>query len=551
MHRNELINNHNDTLGFKNIKIKNIVKVDNYLFITLDNNQKILTNGSEVYDVSNYSYLSDLFNMGDKFCAVMGKGYLVYVVDLKTMEILFEDDKAYHVSKQDDRTLHVIMKISGGNTSIYDIETKKYIPSPENYEFEHSLGNKLYVFREKTDSKDFYEEKRCVFDSDGKEIMKNIEGWIYLNNNYLIIDKKDSINIINLLKENVEINILQKNDVILFKPEYYDGNFAIIEKGLIKICSPTLEVIKTIKVNEIEEVIDCELLGDIFKICIPYYQNGEKINKHIFVNLKTGKIISHTRIDGYPYWSPKTFIGRESVEFENTEYSFYDKDFNLLQKKFINSCYCLENFEENMFALESINNDIKETEILNTGDGIIKKTNYDLIKFHHRLPYGYGVNYETEKIDFLDDKLNVIVPSFDYKKYNLKLDGYDFNYFIVNDYVCITKDFYDDIGRTRYRRIIQKSNGEIILDSINHDCYQLGDFIQIVGKDETRFLNTLTGEIGQLGITAPADEKGQIDFSKIKDLTNNFKIEGETQLLLPQSDQQHPKVKKIKSKKNL
>lgn len=551
MHGNELVNNHNDTLGFKNIKILNIEKVNDFLFIVLDNGQRILTNGSELYDVSNYNHLSNLFNMGDKFCAVMNKGYSVYVVDLKTMEIIYEDDKVYHISKQDDRTLHIIMKIGGGNNSIYDIETKKYLPSPENYEFEHSLGNGLYVFREKSDSKDFYDAKRCVFNSAGKEIMKNIEGWIYLNNNYLIINKKNSVNIIDLSKENIEINILQKNDVILFTPEYYEGNFVIIEKGLIKICTPTLEIIKTIEVDEIEEVIDVELLADIVKICIPYYENGEKINKHIFVNLKTEKIISHIRIAGYPYWNPKTFIGRDSTEFENIEYSFYDKAFNLLQKRFINSYYCLENSEENMFALESINNGIKEIEILNTFDGTIKDSKYDFIKLHHRLPYGYGVNYATETVDFLDDKLNVIVPNFDYKKYGLTFGDYGFSYFIVNDYVCITKDFEDATGRTRYRRIIQKSNGKIILDSINHDCYQLGDFIQIIGQARTEFLNTLTGEIGQLSITAPADKEGKIDFSKIKDLTNTFQIEGETQLLLPQSNEQHPKVKKIKPKKSL
>ncbi|MBR6795789.1 MAG: hypothetical protein IKM53_00380, partial [Clostridia bacterium] len=51
---------------------------------------------------------------------------------------------------------------------------------------------------------------------------------------------------------------------------------------------------------------------------------------------------------------------------------------------------------------------------------------YDFIKLHHRLPYGYGVNFTTEKVDFLDDKLNVIVPNFDYIKYNLSFGDYDF-----------------------------------------------------------------------------------------------------------------------------
>ena len=94
---NRLSNISDDKLGLKSINVLNVEKVNDYLFIVLDNDQKILTNGSEVYDVSSYNHLYDLFNMGDMLCAVMRKGYSTYVVNLKTMEILFEDDKVYHV----------------------------------------------------------------------------------------------------------------------------------------------------------------------------------------------------------------------------------------------------------------------------------------------------------------------------------------------------------------------------------------------------------------------------------------------------------------------
>ena len=102
MLNNELENTSNKKFSTKNIKIIDIDKIDNYLFITLDNGQKILTDGKDLYDVSDYNHLSDVFNMGDKFCAVMTEGYSLCVVDLKTMEVLFEDEKSYHISKQDD-----------------------------------------------------------------------------------------------------------------------------------------------------------------------------------------------------------------------------------------------------------------------------------------------------------------------------------------------------------------------------------------------------------------------------------------------------------------
>lgn len=73
----------NNELGLRNTNILDIEKVNDFLFIILDNGQKILTDGNELYDVSDYNHLFDLFNMGDKFCAVMQKGYSTYVINLK------------------------------------------------------------------------------------------------------------------------------------------------------------------------------------------------------------------------------------------------------------------------------------------------------------------------------------------------------------------------------------------------------------------------------------------------------------------------------------
>lgn len=183
---NELIFSENNELRLKHIKIIDIDKINDYLFIILDNGQKILTNGNDLYDVSDYDYLLNIFNMKNKLCAVITKNYSTCVVDLKTMEVLFEDENAYHISKQDNRTLCIIMKIGSGNNTIYDIESKKYLPAPDDYEFENSLGNNLYVFREQHNSDtNFYDYKRCVINADGKIILKDINGWIELYNNHL------------------------------------------------------------------------------------------------------------------------------------------------------------------------------------------------------------------------------------------------------------------------------------------------------------------------------------------------------------------------------
>ncbi len=53
---------------------------------------------------------------------------------------------------------------------------------------------------------------------------------------------------------------------------------------------------------------------------------------------------------------------------------------------------------------------------------------------------------------------------------------------------------------------------------------------------KSEFLNTLTGEIGQLIINAPVDEN-----RKISNLKNIFQIGNTNQLLLPSSDEKFSK----------
>ena len=177
----------NVNVSFRSISIANVYKLKDYLFIKFDNKQKILTNGYNLYDVSDYDYVDDVFNMGNRLCAILIKFSKTFVIDIKTKEILFEDKNAYNVSKKDDRTLYVIKKI--GNNAIYDIKTKKYLQAPKNYEFENSLGNNLYVFKENDKNKEFYDKKRCVINADGKVLLEDIDGWIEAVDNYIIIKK--------------------------------------------------------------------------------------------------------------------------------------------------------------------------------------------------------------------------------------------------------------------------------------------------------------------------------------------------------------------------
>lgn len=528
----ELSNTSSNELETKNIKITNIYKMQDYLFIELNNGQKILIDGKKIYDISNYDNVIDVFNMDKKLCAVVTEVYSKYLIDLETMEILFNDKNAYQIYKQDDKTLHILMNYGRGNDAIYNIETKKYLPSPENYEFEISLGNGLYVFKEPHNSKtDFYEYKRCVINADGKIIMNDIQGWIELVDNNLIIKKKDELCIATISEgSNLNVKTIQQKDEIITKPIFHNGFIFLIQKGIIKKYTPNLEFVEEFKIDRLEKVIDFEIVSDVLKLCLPYKKDEKQINKHLFLNLNTGRSISDIRIEGYPYWSPTTYISQDGIDEEIIRFNFYNEDFDLVRSISANSYESVEGEKENMFVIKTSNKENKYTKLLNSHNGDLIDIDYDYIQFHNTLPYGYGLHFETEKMDFFDEDLNVIIPNFDYKKFGLDFYFDSFGYFIINDYVCIQKHFVDDYGHSRFRAIIQKSNGDVLLDSIQHRCYAVGNFIQIVNNKDSQFLNTITGEIGPLEIISTVDEQGKINFKQSDNINNIFSLQNSTHL---------------------
>lgn len=552
---NELSNILNNKLGLKSINILNVEKVKDYLFIVLENGQRILTNGSELYDVSAYDHLSDIFNMGDKLCAVMRKGFTNYLVDLNSMEILYEDNEAYHINKQDNRTLHIIMRDVNKKPTIYDIETKKYLPTPKDYEFENSLGNNLYVFREKNSSKtDFYDYKRCIINADGKVILQDIDGWIELFENYLIIKKKKEFHIVKFNDDNtLTMNTIVQSEELIAKPEYYEGHIIIIEKGVIKIFTPDLNLVNQFEIKELESVLDFEIISNILKLCLPYTIDGKRVNKHLFMNLKTGKSISHVRIEGYPYWTPDVFIGKDDLNdeqlygikhdgtYKQTDYHFYDSNFNKIVT--IPGNYYSE-IDDNIFVVGTWDGNKWQRKFVNAKTGVVKDCDYDVFYFSPNNLYGCAFNTITDMMDIVDRDLSVKIPNIDYKQLGLSKASElgNFSYFVVNDYVCIVEHI-DDGARSLYRYVIQNTNGEIVLDSMQHQCYPVGNLIQIIKDGKSEFLNTLTGQIGQLSLSTPTSEDGKIDFSKINSLTNIFHIEGTTQLL-PAPDDEFKKIKK-------
>lgn len=514
-------------LGYKNLEIIDVEKVGDWLFIILENNQKILTNGKEVYDVSEYDHLKDIFVIQGRIYASFVKNFYVCLIDIVTGEVMFSDSNAYYINMRDERILYVIKNV--GNNTLYDLVTKKYLSVPEDYEFEKALGYHLYVFRENNHNKKFYELKRCVVNADGETLMSQIEGYIYLIDNYLVIKKSAELSIFELKDgKPTPVKFLEKGNEIIANPDIYKEYILIVEKGVIKLIKPSLEIVKEFKIENLDEIIDMEWVGDTLKLALPYTEDGKKINKQMHINFKTGKIISHVRIDGYPYWTPTTYVGRDIASFsseEGTDFHFYDGDSNTFLS--INAKYydALGNNEQIFFIVSSKDD---KNYLLNSETKVLQEVPYSSVCFHPTYPYGFAVKKGTDTIDFIDKDFNILVSNINYKEYELNLELGGFGYFIVNGYLRLNVPFEDEYGRSRNRCVLIAPDGEVLIDSVTSKCYPLGDFIQIINGKKSEFLDTKTGKKGVLSIKAPINDDGTIDFSKLGNIASIFAISNES-----------------------
>lgn len=187
-----------------------------------------------------------------------------------------------------------------------------------------------------------------------------------------------------------------------------------------------------------------------------------------------------------------------------------------MEKKFI----VLIVKKECLFYIESD----KRNQFLNMETGLLKDISYDDMYFHLSLPYGYGVNFDSETMDFFDEELNIIIKDFNYKKYNISPSHTEFSYFIINDYLCISKHVVDGYGLSHFRKIIERNGGQVILDTYDCKVYPLGNYIQIIKDGETKYFNTETGEFTPLTIEAPVNENGKIDINKTYRLNESLSL---------------------------
>lgn len=83
----KLVNECDNNLAIKSIKVKDISHIDDFLYIILDNGQKLLANQDKIYDLSDLGYVQKILKMGNRTCLVVSSGLSICLVDLITKEI--------------------------------------------------------------------------------------------------------------------------------------------------------------------------------------------------------------------------------------------------------------------------------------------------------------------------------------------------------------------------------------------------------------------------------------------------------------------------------
>ena len=90
------------------INIRNLKVIRGYNLVSLRNNQRLLMKDSKIYNISPYSDCYDIFEIGNRLCAIVPsytENHKENLIDLNTMEVLLTADS---IKVIDDKTVIVI-----------------------------------------------------------------------------------------------------------------------------------------------------------------------------------------------------------------------------------------------------------------------------------------------------------------------------------------------------------------------------------------------------------------------------------------------------------
>ena len=73
--------------NYKRINIKDIYRNDDYTFVYLDNEQKLLVKDEKIYDITEYNSFSEIITMNNIDYAVVIKDNTLHLINIETKTI--------------------------------------------------------------------------------------------------------------------------------------------------------------------------------------------------------------------------------------------------------------------------------------------------------------------------------------------------------------------------------------------------------------------------------------------------------------------------------
>ena len=289
--------------------------------------------------------------------------------------------------------------------------------------------------------------------------------------------------------------LLKKNKSNLTKPLFYKNNIIVIRKNCLRICDLNLKLIKEIKMP-LKEIKKSEVVDNVLILLIPGPIKNS--NQNILINLNDYKMVKHDDVD-IINTNSKIYIGYD----RDTKLSyFYNSNLDIIKKIQISSYKFLNSAKECLFLLSFD----RKNKILNMQDGSLTDTNYGNIWFENKNNYGIAFSGNCDIVNIVDEDLKVLNDSLNIKKHNLD-DLHQFYSMLVNNYLIFFKYVLKNNCLKISNLFIKKLNGEVVINSSDYQFEVLDKYIKIYNDDEMFFLDTITGNIGNLDIECPVKNK--------------------------------------------
>lgn len=499
------INKCNTNIGFREVKVKNLVKKDPLLFIELSNHRKFLTNGTLILEFTEFNKLYEVFKMNETIYIVMEKEWKKHLINFTTKEIIISFNRFDNCYKISENILEIGKKL-------FNLKTREYISNTENLEPNISccLGNDLYLFD--TTEKDCQERRILILNDKGEQLFDCGNALPHLvEDNLILINKKHEEIKIEKYKDG---KFDTENEIVIKKaqtePLYYKGNICIVKNNIVYIISPTQEIIKQFPLPMHGRILKNtpQIENNILLMSIK--QNETQKAKVVGINLINGNHFISEGIGVRPLTGngpafditiAMNNIIKDEYEWETYSVKLLDENFNVL--------FELDNVTH--YDYLTCNKDdkiwLKTKEggtLYNVSKQKAIKTSYTDIYYqifdeNTKIEYGFGFDENNKKLQIIDEEGNVLIENIPYEKLGFPPSFEEFSFCYLNEYVCIAQTIKIYINYETTKNSIIDSKGTILYSKPETDVSPIGNFFQIreYEKNRTIYFNTLNGEFNE------------------------------------------------------